>query len=116
MMLMTKRDKIQNYIEAIGEDRWSAFEQLLSEYLSGKLTDKLKKAGLDKPDIYIDFLDDYKCINIQGKCKQNYIDIQVEETEFSIGCDPVEPDEHEYHPLESEDRFFEIITQTLNAL
>ena len=115
-MLMTKRDKIQDYLEAIGEDYWSAFEQLLSEYLSGKLTDKLKKTGLDKPDIYIDFLDDYKCINIQGKCKQNYIDIHVEETEFSIGCDPVEPDKHEYHPLENKDQFFETVSQTLSAL
>lgn len=112
-MLLTKKTKICKQLEAIGKDSWSAFERLLSDYLDGKLSEKLQQIGVEKAEIHVDFLDDYKCIGIQGKYKQNYVDIQIEETEFSIGCDPIEPDEHDYHPLENEELFFTIISQKL---
>ena len=95
-MLMSKKAGIRKYLEASGPDNRSTFRRLLSDYLDGKLSTKLQQIGLDKPEITIDFLEEYKCINIQGKCKRNYVDIQIEETEFSIGCDPIEPDDHEY--------------------
>lgn len=113
-MLMTKKAIIRKHLETIGKDDWSAFERLLSDYLDGKLSEKLQKIGIDKMEIHIDFLDDYKCIGIQGKHKRNYVDIQIEKTEFSIGCDPIEPDEHEYYPLENEESFFATVSQKLS--
>ena len=113
-MLMTKKAKIRKYLEAVGKDSRSAFDRLLSDYLDGKLSEKLQQIGIDKLDIHVDFLDDYKCIGIQGKYKQNFVDIQIEKTEFSIGCDPIEPDEHDYHPLENEELFYAAITQNLS--
>ena len=105
-MLMTKKAKIRKHLEAIGKDSWSTFERLLSDYLYRKLSEKLEQIGIDKMDIHLDFLDEYTCIVIQGKDRRNYVDIQIETTEFSIGCNPIEPDAHDYHPLENEEFFF----------
>ena len=116
MMLLTKKARMREHLETIGKDNWSAFERLLSDHLDGKLSGKLRQIGIDKPEIYVDFLDGYKCIGILGKCRQNYVDIQIEETAFSIGCDPVEPDEHELYSLENEELFFAAVAQKLNAL
>ena len=113
-MLMTKKAKIRKHLEAIGKDDWSTFEHLLSDYLGGKLSEKLQQIGIDKMEIHVDFLDDYKCIDIQGKYKRNYVDIQIEKAEFSIGCDPIEPDEHDHHPLENEESFFATVSQKLS--
>ena len=66
MMLMTKKVKIRKHLETIGKENWTAFERLLSDHLDGKLSGKLRQIGIDKPEIYVDFLDDYKCISIQG--------------------------------------------------
>lgn len=85
-MLMTKKAKIRKHLEAIGKDDWSTFEHLLSDYLDGKLSEKLQQIGIDKMEIHVDFLDDYKCIDIQGKYKRNYVDIQIEKTEFSMSA------------------------------
>ena len=115
-MLMTKKAKIRKYLDAIEKDSWSTFERLLSDYLDGKLSEKLQQIGIDKMETHIDFLDDYKCIGIQGKHKRNYVDIQIEKTEFSIGCDPIEPDEHDHHPLESEASFFATVSEKLSEL
>ena len=111
---MTKKAKIRKYLEAVGKDDWSTFERLLSDYLDGKLSEKLQQIGIDKIEIHVDYLGDYKCIDIQGKYKRNYVDIQIEQTEFSIGCDPIEPDEHDYHSLENEESFFATVSQKLS--
>ena len=116
MILLTKKAKIRKHLETVGKDFWSTFEWLLSDYLEGKLSEKLQQIGIDKAEIHVDFLDDYKCIGIQGKYNQNYVDIQIEETDFSIGCDPVEPDENDYHPLENEELFFTTLSQKLSEL
>ena len=110
-MLMTKKVKIRKHLETIGKENWTAFERLLSDHLDGKLSGKLRQIGIDKPEIYVDFLEDYKCISIQGKYKRDFVDIQIEETSFSIGCDPVEPDEHDDYPLQTEDSFYAALSQ-----
>ena len=46
------------------------------------------------------------CINVLGKHQSYYIDLQIEQKESSIGCDPVEPDEHKCFLLESPEIFF----------
>ena len=115
-MKKKKKAKIRKHLEAIGKDDWSTFEHLLSDYLGGKLSEKLQQIGIDKMEIHVDFLDDYKCIDIQGKYKRNYVDIQIEKAEFSIGCDPIEPDEHDHHPLENEESFFATVSQKLSEL
>ena len=113
-MLFSKKAKIRKYLAAIEPDKRSAFEQLLSDYLEGILQDKLLQAGVEKPEIHIDFLDDYKCIDIQGKCRQNYVNIQIEETEFTVGIDPEEPNEPDLYPLDSKNQFYNILTRELH--
>ncbi len=45
-------------------------------------------------------------INVLGRHQSYYIDLQIEQKEFSIGCDPVEPDDHKCFPLESPEIFY----------
>ena len=111
--MFSKKRKIRKYLDGIEMNKRSAFEQLLSDYLEGTLQDALLQAGVEKPEIHVDFLDDYKCIDIQGKCRQNYVGIQIEETEFTIGIDPDEPDEPDYYPLESKGQFYKVLSGRL---
>ena len=114
-MLMMKKAKIQKYLEMIKKTNWSTFDLLLSHYIDGELSIKLQQIGINKPQVFVNFLDEYKCIGIQGKHKRNYVDIQIEETEYSIGCDPEEPDNHDYYPLISEELFYLTISEKLKV-
>ncbi|MGN1480506.1 hypothetical protein [Porcipelethomonas sp.] len=92
---MFKKDKIRRYLDIIKTSgNFSAFEFLLSDYLSGKLKQKLSEIGFSKIEIYVDWLENYKCINIQGKSKSDiYIDFQAEKNEFFIALSKDEPDD-----------------------
>ena len=89
------------------------FDDLLTDYLSGELTNRLRDLGIQRISIYIDWHTDYKCINIQGRYLLNYVDIQVEPLSFSMGCDPEEPDEHVEFTLESHEAFYKIVAKQL---
>ena len=115
-MFLSKKKRIHNYLDSIEKKQWSPFEFLLDHYLSGQLINTLAKYGISNLSCYIDFLDDYKCINVQGKHKSYYIDLQIEQKEFSIGCDPVEPDDHKCFILESPDYMYSVVRTEIQSL
>ena len=112
-MFLTKKKKIQKYLSEKSAGRLSPFDELLSDYLSGKMTAVLSDLDIRKIEIHIDWLSDYRCIGVQGVHNQNYLDLQIEPTAFSIGCDPDEPDDHRDYPLESKEQVYAVVKQTL---
>lgn len=91
------------------------FDDLLTDYLSGELTNRLSDLGIKRISIYIDWHTDYKCINIQGKYQQNYVDIQIEPSFLSMGCDPEEPDEHTEYVLDNKEQFYDAVRDQLST-
>ena len=114
-MFQTKKKKIINYLNEknTANAKFSPFDLLLSDYISGELKIRMEEMDIVKPDIYIDWLPDYKYSGIQGKYKQYYVDLQVEPTEILIGCDP---DEHNVFPLESREQMYKAVKEILVTL
>ena len=115
-MLSSKRKRMIAYLDSIERQQWSPFEVLLDHCMSDQLFDTIAQIGVTGISCHIDFLDDYKCINIQGRYKSYYVDLQIEQEEFSIGCDSVEPDEHKVFILESPEYLYSIIDAEIKAL
>ena len=115
-MIQTKKQKITAYLAAKKDKRKSAFDVLLEHYLNGLLRRNLIGSGLSRVQISIDFLEDYKCINVSGKHGKYYVDLIIEQTEFSIGCDLDEPDDHIYYPLESAEFLYSTVHSTIHSL
>ena len=116
-MFQTKKEKIKLYLETKPKAKvLTNFDVLLSEYLSEQLYEHLEKLKLDKIRVHIDWLPDYKCIDIQSKFKNYYFEIQIEEDEFSISYDTDEADKPIVYSLESSDQFYITIKETLELL
>lgn len=113
MMFQAKKKKIYTYLIEKTSDRYTPFDELLSDYISGRMKDIFSDLGIKKLEIHIDWLPDYRCICIQGVYKQNYLDLQIEPAEFSIGYDPVEPDEHTCYSLKCKEQVYDAVKQTI---
>lgn len=111
--LSTNRNRVKLHLDSITETQRTVFDNLLNDYINGELKHQLEQIGLKKITIHIDWLPDYKCINIQSKCDKKYVDIQIEPNEFSIGCDSVEPDEHTSYLLESRNHLYSVVKSEL---
>lgn len=114
-MFQFKKSKIKTYLNNIA-GMYTPFDHLLSNYLSGELKNRLAGLGLQRLSIYIDWLPDYKCINIQGRYQKNYVDVQIEQSSFSIGCDPVEPDDHTEYVLDNQEQFYDAVQEQLTTV
>ena len=112
-VFQTKKKKIQTYLHEKSSELFTPFDELLEDYLSGKMKDILADLGAEKIDVHIDWLPDYRCIGIQGMYNGNYLDLQIETAEFSIGYDSVEPDDHNCYILENKDQVYAVVKQTL---
>lgn len=110
-MFQTKKKKIQTYLIKKSSEQFASFDELLEDYLSGKMKETFSALGAKKVEIHIDWLPNYRCIGVQGTFNHNYLDLQIEPTEFSVGYDPVEPDNHIYYPLENKDQVYSIVKQ-----
>ncbi len=115
-MFITKKKKIQKYLEQKADDNKSAFDFLLSDYLTGLLKEDLMSFGIKKTEIHIDWLDDIKCIGIQGRYEEYYLDLQIYPNEFSISFDPDEPDEDVSYSLESKEQLYKVLSEAIKAL
>ena len=56
------------------------------------------------------------CINVLRRHQSYYIDLQIEQKECSIGCNPVEPDDHKCFPLESPEIFYAAVKDEIQSL
>jgi len=105
-LFLSKRQRILQHLTDVPYHSRSSFDQLLDDYLSGDLKEILESFGLRRISFYIDWHDDYRCINIQGRIGSKYADLQIEPDHFSLACDEDEPDDHAEFPLESPGQFY----------
>ena len=115
-MFTTKKKKIKKYLEQKADDNKCAFDILLSDYLNGSLKEDLASIEIKKADIHIDWLDDLKCIGIQGRYKEYYMDLQIYPNEFSISFDLDEPDDDIIYSLESKKQVYSVIANMIKSL
>ena len=110
-MFQTKKKKIKIYLSEKTSEQYTPFDELLDDYISGRMKGIFSDFGTKKVEIHIDWLPDYRCIGVQGVHNANYLDLQIEPTEFNIGYDPEEPDDHSDYPLESKDQVYAVVKQ-----
>ena len=115
-MFVTKKKKIKKYLEQQATDDKSTFDFLLSDYLDDTLKRKLAEIGISKIAIHIDWLEDVKCIGIQGRYKEYYLDLQIYQNEFIVSYDLDEADENAEYPLESKEQFYHVLLDTVKTL
>ena len=114
-MFTSKKKKIKAYLdEKIGVE--CAFDCLLADYLSGELRGTLISMGIVKTEIYVDLSADMKCIEIQGRYNEYYLDVQIYPNEFIISIDKDEPDEGEEYPLGSRKQLYKELLRELSSL
>ena len=109
-MFLTKRGKIAAYLKTASP---SPFAELLEQWHTDQMRDRLESLGLTKLEFHIDWLPDYKCIDIQGHRDRMYVDIQIEPASFTIAMDEDEPDEPTEYALVSAEGFYETLRDTL---
>lgn len=109
-MFFTKRKKIESWLKTAAP---SPFAALLGQQRSGQMQVQLEALGLTKQEYHIDWLDDYKCISLQGRFKKRYVDIQIEPDTFTIAVDEDEPDDPAEFPLASAEGFYQTVRQYL---
>lgn len=116
-MFQTKKKKIISYLEnKRSAGALTAFDVLLSDYIDRDLTDNFEKTGMLRLSIHIDWLDDYKCIEVVGRYKQYIVEIKIEPHEFSISYDLDEPEEYVDYPLESAEQFYMTVKKVIDEL
>ncbi len=99
-MFQTKKAKIKAWLQA--KPQKTAFDELLGDYLDKSLQKKLAALGVAEIALHIDWLEDHKCIGIQGRYEHGedyYLDIQIYPEEYLFAADPDEPDGGVYTPL-----------------
>ena len=110
-MFCFKKKKIQKYLDQKA-DNMDAFDLLLSDYISGEMTQKLAMHGMKHVDIFVDWTKDFKCIGIQGRYKEYFVDVQIYPTEYNISIDVVEPDDDVLYPLLSCEQIYDALAKT----
>ena len=116
MIIFSKKKRIQKYLESISVENRTPFEQLLQDYLSGDLKNKLNNIGINKISIHIDWLENYKCIGIQAKYNEYYMDCQIFENEFTLSFDLDEADDDTEYLLEDKEYFYSIIRKVIETI
>ena len=112
-MLFGKKKKISEYLVEKNSQSATAFDTILSEYLCGTLKQKFTELNFKRIRIYIDWLTNYKCINIQAKIRNCFFDIQIEPNTFSISYDKDEPDDAIEFELKDASFFYNTVEETI---
>ena len=113
-MLFGKEKKLIEYLSKKQADKaLTTFDAILSDYLSGSLKERLHELTMKKISVHVDWLSDYKCINVQGKVSDYYFDIQIEPVTFSIAYDKDEPDNATEFVLQDIQSFYNIIENAI---
>lgn len=109
-MFLTKRGKIAAYLKTASP---SPFTELLEQWHAGQMRERLEAMGLTKLEFHIDWLPDYKCIDIQCRRDRMYVNIQIEPASFTIAMDEDEPDEPTEYTLVSAEGFYDTLREAL---
>ena len=109
-MFLTKRAKIAAYLKTASP---SPFTELLAQWHAGQMRGRLESLGLRKLEFHIDWLPDYKCIDIQGRRDRMYVDIQIEPASFTIAMDEDEPDDPTEYALVSAEGFYDTLREAM---
>lgn len=115
MFFQYKKKKIEQYLQAKAP-AYTAFDELLMDYLNGNIKERMIQFGIKNSQYHIDWLENYKCIDIQGKYHGYYVNVQIEENELSIACDQVEPDDPQEYALETKAQVYSVLENTLKNL
>lgn len=115
-MFIGKKKKIQRYLEQKAENEKTVFDLLLSDYLTDKMKEDLTSIGIRKIEIYVDWLEDIKCIAVQGCYEEYYMDLQIDPNEFSVSFDLDEADEDTVYSLESKEQVYNVLSETIKTL
>ncbi len=113
-MFRTKKSRIKAYLQ--GLPHRTAFDELLSDYLDGTLKDDLAELGITKIELHIDWQVNTKCIGIQGKYHNWFVDIQIYPHEHSFSADLDEPDDDTWQALRTVKDFYCDIEAKLSKL
>ena len=108
-----KKKKIAAYLKE--KKMLSVFDECLADYLSGNLKKHLNEHGMEKISLHVDWLKDYRCIDVQGKYGRFSIEMQIEENEFSIAADADEPEHYCCYPLKTKSFLFEKLEECLKT-
>lgn len=90
---MSKKKKIQAYLNQKDDDQITDFEILLLDFIHKEIKNNLKNIGLSKISVHIDWHDMIKIVAIQAKYQEYFIGIQVDQEEISVSYDLDEADE-----------------------
>ena len=115
-MLIFKKKKIVTYLQNIPPEECVTYNILLADYLDGTLKNSLYTLGISKANIHIDWLEHHKCIGIQGKYENYYMDLHIYPDEFMVAFDLDEADEDIVYPLTSKAQFFQVLYDTIAHL
>ena len=99
-----RREEIRLYLDGIPDKNRSAFDHLLSEYLSGRMRERLEASGLNRIVICTGRPDFRLGIDIEARFGKYYINLQIEPASFSLAFYEYGPDEYEDFPLLSPDQ------------
>ena len=91
----------------------TVFAAMLSDWYSGQMPERLAALGLTTMEFHINWLPDYRCIDIQAHWGKLYVDIQIEPASFTIAMDEIEPDEPMEYALVSAEGFYDTLRDTL---
>ena len=115
-MFMTKKKRMLAYMNGITDAERSAFDSLVSDYLSGVLKTDILACGITKIEIHVDWFDDIKCIGIAGRYGRFFVQIDIYPEAFDVRYDQDEPDEAENHPLESKEQVYSILKEKIELM
>jgi hypothetical protein len=94
--MLFKRKKILQYLDRLDRNEFSDFHYLLTDYCEKRIKSNLKKLGLTRVSMHIDWLDHIKVIAIQARYNKYFVEFQVDETEIAFAYDLDEADDDEF--------------------
>ncbi len=115
-MFIFKKKKIAFYLQGIPCEERTAFESLLTDYLDGSLKRTLQTLEISKIGIHVDWHDDYKCIGVQGKYYNYYMDLQIFPKAFTVSFDLDEADDDEEYTLTSKEQLYRTLSDAIARL
>ena len=116
MRCMFTKSRILQYLQQKSGEAFSAFDELLKQAVDGTLKTNLCAIGLSNVSVYIDFGEEYRCIDVQTRYCKYYVEMQIEAEEFTVAYDLDEADDYTSYPLLDSESFYDAIKQVVRAI